>query len=402
MKKFNYWLLATVLFLSYPSWGLAQNSPLSDSAKFSLITIGPGIDVYSTYGHSAIRLQDPVNRLDIAFNYGTFSFSTDYFILKFARGKLDYLLSVNYFKDLTESAQKEGRRVDEQPLNLTPEQTRRVATYLFKNNRPENRAYRYDFFFDNCATRLKDVLQSALGEEVAFDTTIQKGATSFRRMLLPYLEGSPWVALGIHLGLGSGADRKATRMQQTYLPDSLALAYAKAQVAGPTGMQPLAGPTQKLVQGYDVLPTAFNLPLLLAVILAIGSSILNRLEVRNKLKSNKVQIVFDRVWFTLTGFVGLVILLLWFGTEHRVTPYNWNILWAFAPHGVVIWLTSYSKRRRWMQYYWLAACIMALGVFVLALLKLQYFPFEILLFAMVTLFRGIVISRRLHRGVVLA
>jgi Domain of unknown function (DUF4105) len=278
----------------------------------------------------------------------------------------------------------------------------RVAGYLAENYRPENRAYRYDFFYDNCATRLKDLLLNALPGEVKFNTTPVAVTPTFRSMLLPYMAGSPWLSLGIHLGLGSGADKPANSLQQTYLPDSLAHAYGRADVLTPTGYMPLAPSNRTLIPGQPPAPAPVDLPLWLVVAFGLVTSALNLLELTGRLRNHRIQLVLDCVWFTLAGTLGLIILLLWFGTEHRVTPANLNILWAFAPHGVVIWLTRYRKHRPWLRYYWFGAMMLALLVLPLGLGGIQYFPLTILLIALITALRAYLMVRRLSTGSVLA
>ena len=141
---------------------------LSDSATISMLTASPGEELYSTFGHSAIRIQDPKSGLDVVYNYGTFNPYVDYFYIKFARRKVDYYLSKAQMENFSYEYIAENRSVVEQVLNLTPEQKDKLYLALLNNYKPENRAYRYDFFFDNCATRIRDIFPDALGVDFSY------------------------------------------------------------------------------------------------------------------------------------------------------------------------------------------------------------------------------------------
>ncbi len=382
-----------LLLLGLPATLLGQPPRFSDSARIYVLTEAPGAEVYSQWGHSAFRLHDPARGLDVVFNYGTFSFSTDYFVLKFARGQLDYLLSVEPYARWLAGARQQNRTVTAQALNVSPTQLNALAEALVTNAQPENRAYRYDFFYDNCATRIKTIVEQALGDSVRFDDRWAAPVT-FRHTLGPYLADNPWLRLGIHLGLGAGADRTATAHEQTYLPDSLAKAYATAEVCRGGTWVPLAGPATTVAPGQPMPPALPDYPLMVALgvlALALGASYR---QLRGRSQSRPT--VFDRVLFTLVGFAGVFLLLLWLATEHRVTPNNWNILWAFAPHGCWVWLPARIRRRRaWASYGYLAAGL-ALCVGVLGLLGVQYFPPTAYVLALVVGVRALALARYLH------
>jgi hypothetical protein len=147
----------SILFLVTTYQAIAQKQQLSDQAVISLITADPGEELYSLFGHSAIRVKDTVNNQDLVFNYGTFNFNTPNFYMKFTRGKLLYMLSIQQFDRFKRSYEYEKRDLKEQILNLTQDQKQAIFQFLLWNYQPENRYYKYDFFFDNCATRIRDV-----------------------------------------------------------------------------------------------------------------------------------------------------------------------------------------------------------------------------------------------------
>src|SRR5690606_22569898 len=158
MKKTKF--LFFLLFM--PLLVLGQSVKLSPRAEISIITCGPGEELYSSFGHSAFRVKDPALKLDFAYNYGTFDFNKPNFYIKFAQGKLLYELSVSYFEDFVYNYKIEGRWVKEQVLNLSQDEKNQLFNFLNINAQPENKEYLYDFFFDNCSTKIRDVLEEVL------------------------------------------------------------------------------------------------------------------------------------------------------------------------------------------------------------------------------------------------
>ncbi|MEM6328129.1 MAG: DUF4105 domain-containing protein, partial [Bacteroidota bacterium] len=202
--------------------GIASTSPvLSDSATASVLTMLPGEEVYSLWGHSALRVRDPATDLDRTYNYGTFDFEQPGFVVRFLRGHLDYMLDtapfeveVYKYRDLLQ------RPMIEQTLDLPPETVRALFAALEENARPENRAYRYDFIWDNCSTRLLDMVDGALRDTGQPTVTLPDGESTetFRDLLDPYTEGHPWLDVGTNLGLGLPTDGVPTPRERIFLP----------------------------------------------------------------------------------------------------------------------------------------------------------------------------------------
>ena len=300
---------------------------LSDESKISVLTCAQGEELYSKFGHSALRVCDPKNNIDWVFNYGTFNFRTPNFYLKFANGKLNYILSVGEFKSFLPEYFEENRKVTEQTLNIGQHDRQRVFEALKENYKPENRYYKYDFFYDNCATRIADVISDNIeGGVVMEEVPVENGKGSFRSYLHYYLVSSPWTETGLNMILGLPADKIASRRESTFLPDFLMEACDGAYIQSLDGNRvPLVRNKQELLT-FDKDPAetrfwkgpfmVFSV-LLLAVIL---------LSARAK---SKVSIVFDRLLFFVAGTVGLLICYLWFVTDHSVTGYNFNVLWSF-------------------------------------------------------------------------
>ncbi|MDP2470882.1 MAG: DUF4105 domain-containing protein, partial [Candidatus Palauibacterales bacterium] len=209
----------------------APDRVLSDAARISLVTILPGEKVYSLFGHNALRVYDPGRGIDTAYNYGTFDFGNPLvFAAVFAYGALDYRLTRQDFERMVAYyPAEEGRPIIEQQLALDATQRERIFRFLEWNALPENAYYRYDFYYDNCATRIRDVLEGVLGDGLLADTT--DPGTTMRQLLDPYLAERTWLHFGMDAGQGLPADADATWRTELFLPDRLAAWAAKARVS---------------------------------------------------------------------------------------------------------------------------------------------------------------------------
>ncbi|WP_268036850.1 Lnb N-terminal periplasmic domain-containing protein [Algoriphagus sp. PAP.12] len=325
--------------------------------RISLLTCDPGDELYMAFGHSAIRVLDKGKRTDYVFNYGTFNFNTPNFYGKFAAGKLDYMLSVSTYSDFLAAYNAEGRSVREQVLDLSPEQTQYMLEFLQVNYMPDRRYYRYDFFFDNCATRIRDAMDLVLGDDLVWnDEQKVTDEKTFRNLIDEYVLRMPWADLGIDIALGAVIDRDATPQEEQFLPDYMEKAFARAEIQGD-------GPTRPLVRESSVIldfPKPENTMssinpywiFWLVAIVFVGITFIG-------FKKKKLFIGFDIVLFTILGLLGIVIFLLWFATDHSATKWNWNILWAFPGHLILAFALGKKNLKSWVRNYLLAALILA-------------------------------------------
>ena len=349
-----------------------QEIKLSPAAKVSVVTCGPGEPLYSAFGHSAFRVEDPVLGIDQAYNYGTFNFDTPNFYVKFARGKLLYDLSSYPFHYFYKEYKSDNRWVKEDILNLSPSETQRFFEFLQNNAKPENRSYLYDFFFDNCATKLPEVSHKILKDTVKLNYNFADNQHyTFRQLLHLYLTNHPWGKFGIDLALGSVIDRKATPQEYLFLPDYVSKAYEN----GTINSEPLVTKSQMLIPSVkEVRNSTIFTPLLLFFILALLVVIIT---IRD-LKQHKRSKWLDAFLFLITGLPGLVILLLWFATDHTATANNFNALWAFAPNLIFV-VTLFKEELPHFLKYWLILLLGLLAVTVLLwIIKIQIFPIAII------------------------
>lgn len=319
------------------------NSPqLSPRAQISIITLGPWQgELYSAFGHSAIRVYDPEYSLDAFYNYGVFSFNQPNFYLNFARGHLNYKLDVDPYVPWRDYYISYNRFVHEQVLNLNDIQTQKVFDYLYWNSQPENQYYFYDYFYNNCATKLRDVLKITLKEDVQFDSTFIKTDYTIRQLTDLYLQHQPWGDLGIDICLGLPMDKHASPYEYMFLPDYVEQSFAHATVRRDSLIVPLV---KRNITVYEPDPedppsSLFHPWLVFGLFLAITIFITWR-----DLKSHKRSKWFDATIFGLVGAVGLLLFFLWTATDHRAAARNLNVLWAMPLHLIFVPLYLRSKK----------------------------------------------------------
>lgn len=336
-------LYSLALALHGPAHG--QSVPrLSSEAYISVLTILPGEPLYSAFGHTAIRVRDDSLGIDAIYNYGTFDFDTDWFYVKFARGLLDYRLARDRFADVLRVYTGEQRPIIEQRLLLEASEIQGLVLGLERNYLPENRFYRYDFFFDNCSTRPRDVLETVSGDRT-LGTDVSRDE-SFRDLIRPYLIDRPWTRFSIDMLLGSLTDQPATDRQRMFLPDGLMHALNDTR----SGSRPLSAAADTLFwpRGYERGSRSFWFgPTIIFFVLLVGGTVM----AFRPPPSARFLEVFDASLFFVTGMVGVVILALWFGTQHTVTGLNWNILWALPSHlGLTYAIARGTVGRFWKSY----------------------------------------------------
>ena len=302
---------------------------LSDAASVSLLTMLPGEEVYSLFGHSALRIRDAATGLDRTYNYGTFDFEQPFFMARFIRGDLNYILDTAPFDAELAKYLYLGRPIIEQRLDLPPDAVRAMLDALETNARPENRAYRYDFLFDNCSTRLLGVIDTALVRTGAPPVTLaaRVAPLTFRERLDTHLGGVPLLRLGMFVGIGQPTDVVPTPRQETFLPLDLAAQLDGATVDG----RPLVVSRDTLfhVPGEGLPARAPDVPSIIAWLALAAGALLTLL---GRWRDGRAGRWADAALFGLAGLVGAVLLFLWTATSHAVTRPNWNLLWAWPTH----------------------------------------------------------------------
>lgn len=342
-------LLTLIFLLSYFT-ALTQINTLAKDAEISIITIGPGKQLYDSFGHNAIRVSDPSNGKDLAFNYGTFDFNTPNFYIKFGQGKLPYALSVSTYDGFLRNYIAEKRWIKQQKLDLTYGEKIAIFEFLLNNAQPSNREYQYDFFLDNCATRIRDVLAVNLGSKLSYqDKQYAPFLYSFRELIQQRLHWNSWGSLGIDIALGAVIDRTANPWEHQFLPDYVFESLKSATI---TRNNKTSALIKKETTINNPGPRARNTAFLLSpffVFLVIALGIVYR-TLRDS-KQQKRSRWLDTVLFFVTGIVGVLLLVLWFATDHTATINNYNILWAFPVNLIFCTLLSKKTPKKWLSRY---------------------------------------------------
>ena len=337
-------LLLTLVLISV----IGPAQPLSPSAKISVVICAPGDEIYSYFGHAAIRVCDPVAEKDIVFNYGVFSFDAPHFIWRFAKGETDYQLAVFRMSSFMGEYREEGRKVVEYELLLNPGERDSLYNALVENYKPENRVYRYSHFEDNCATRIRDQIEKALGGRIRYNSSGDETVT-FRNLIDRYIQENSWSGLGIKLALGMPTDQQATFPQKMFLPDFLGNDMVHAVVLRDGIPVPLTGPAEVVFDapafqhGFSwTSPAVFILLLFLAILVVTF----------REEKIKKRLIWLDVLVFVAFGIASLVLYFTTFISVMPSTKWNLNLLWAWPTHLVVavLWMIP-SMRPRLGEYF---------------------------------------------------
>lgn len=342
----------------------------AESYQVSLLTCDPGDEIYSVFGHSAIRIVNQETGTDMVFNYGTFDFNAPYFVVKFTQRTLDYMLSVTTFDRFIYEYQYFQRNVREQVLDLNPEQTQEIIKFLQINALPENKLYRYDFFYDNCATRIRDLFETVLGSKLQWNDQPNAEEKSFRELIDEYVYPLPWYDLGIDLALGSVIDAQASERDKQFLPDYMEAAFQRAIIEGDGPSRPLVLSQRTILEfpERNIGGSLFN-PYLIMWLIAIVFMVITYLGYKKK----RLYVGFDAALFTVLGLVGLLVVVLWFLTFHSQTKWNWNLLWAFPLHLGLVYGLLKKEASVWARKYLMFALIMADAAVIFWILGWQSF-----------------------------
>ena len=346
-KTFMKQFLLIVCILLFFSRLDAQQVTIGDSAVVSLITCSPGEEVYSKFGHTAIRVKDKINNVDVVFNYGIFSFETEHFYYKFIKGETDYQLGIydtNFF--LPEYAERNSM-VWEQVLNLTSAEKKNLVATLLENYEPQNRIYRYNFVFDNCSTRPRDKITSSVDGYIRYHQTSEP--TTFRRWVGDYVGTDTWLKFGIDLIFGIDADAVASQKESQFLPEVLMSDFQEAEIVT------LDGKSRKLVEKsatvlvdkkhVETTTSIFDFllkPLAVSLFLLILGVLITLLDIKYK-KHNKI---FDSILLFITGIAGVIAFYLMVFSTHPLVASNLNILWINPLNMIVaflIWIKPLRK-----------------------------------------------------------
>ena len=374
-------VVCLMLFLAARPTASAQQlpAPQTDSIEVSLLTCSPHEEIYSLYGHSALRWHDLRTGEDLAFNWGMFSFKKPYFVLRFVFGLTDYELGVVPFSYFLQEYKSVGSQVIEQVLNLTAAEKARLQQALGENLKEENRVYRYNYFYDNCSTRPRDIVERCIDGKIEYQPR-EDYSPSYRDMVHTCVRNHPWAAFGNDMLLGLRADVKTDRAEQEFLPDNLLYDFDRAQIYADGTYRPLVkerriamkGGVQVIEQDFPLSPTACFLILL----------VLSLLVMMWEWKKKHTLVVWDVVLMICQGLAGCVLFVMLF-SQHPTTSTNLQLL-LLNPLPFFFLPAIIRKRpTRW----WTIQIVLIAGFFLGALV--QHYAEGMMILALCLLLRSI-------------
>ncbi len=345
MKK--YLLLLFLLLLLVPAKAQIK---LSDEAQISILTAAPSDEaVFTLYGHTAVRVKDSLHKIDLVFNYGIFDFSKPNFIYRFTKGETDYKLAAYNFQHYIIEYQMRGSEVTEQVLNFTPDEINKIWNALYINVQPENCVYRYNFFFDNCATRPVAIVEEQVDGKIKYNDPPKP--QTFRDLINYCTRNNSWLTFGCDLALGSPTDRVATPHEMMFLPVYLKEEFDKATIVNPDGTErKLVKSTTRLAEELtddDQGEKEWFTPMLCSMIIFLLVSLITYMEWKKKTYFRLV----DCILFLLAGVAGTVLFFLCFISTHPCIWPNWSIVWLQPFDLVAVILFAVKKYGKAAYYY---------------------------------------------------
>ena len=362
----NSWRRALVVLLSLLLAAPVVAAPL----RAGVMTMEPGSEFWERFGHDAIVIEDPASGQAVSYNYGFFDMDEPGFVGNFVRGRMRYQLVALPLEYDLQSYRDEGRGVTMQWLDLTPAQTQALAAALAENARPENARYDYDYFTANCATRVRDRLDEALGGLLREQLSGRSQGNSYRGESVRLAWPAPWMAFGFHLGLGGAADRPLSRWDEAFIPmrlrDSLRevrLADGRPLVAREEPLLPMRLPEPPA----DMPP--WKVPALFAgLALAIGASWLGA-------RRPRLLAALALPFWTAAGALGGVMAFLWLGTAHRFAYGNENLL-LLSPLALLLLPDGWRVARGRVASRWFARLLWTLAGLAAVAGFLKFLPFR--------------------------
>ena len=342
------------------------STQLSDEAQISLLTCASGDEIYSYFGHSAVRINDPQLGIDYVFNYGIFSFDAPNFIWRFTKGETDYLLAGERMSTFIDAYNKEQRSVYEQVLEITQSEKQSLFDALVENAKKENRVYRYRHFSDNCSTRVRDQFEKCVNNQLEYDTSKDVKLT-YRQLIDLCVPENSWNGFGIKIALGIPCDKTTTYAEKMFLPEFLSNDMALAKIKRDGVAVPFVKPRTTIYEA-PTIKSGFSLtsPVVVINLILILVAGLTFLEFKRKRR----MVALDFMVFFSFGFAGLLLSFLCFVSVLEATGWNLNLIWALPTHLIFAFLWLFpSLRPKLIWYLKLTA-----GIVLLFLVSMLFLP----------------------------
>jgi len=353
-------------------------SQADSSIDVYLLTCAPGTATYSIYGHSALRIVDNAAQTDLVYNWGVFDFGTPNFVWKFAKGRLDYMLGVYPFDRFIQEYFYEARAVYSQKVNLEQDEIAALRSLINENLRPENVSYRYDFFYDDCSTRIRDLFEKVLDRKLIYPPDETNNSPSFRAKIREYSGVYPWLKMGIDLLMGTPGDKTALFRDRMFLPDDLKSNLAQAVVSRDRRMEPLMQPVVTILD-FDppvYKHTFYTSPFFIFTLLFITVFLLSAFF-RNKTAMNYIDIFI----FFCYSILAIMMVFFNFFTDHLQMKMNLNIIWFNPLILVCLYCIIFSKScSSWFRYvFFLSIVFLPLALITPGRINISFLPVILIL-----------------------
>ena len=346
----------TFLLLFFPFWAFSNSLNISgniESTEISVLTCDPGNEIYSLFGHSALRIKNPINGQDLVVNWGLFEFSESQFQFgyDFAKGRLKYYMGIQLMSNFITEYRRSKRGIREQVLNLSNQEKYQIIQLLEENYKPENRKYKYEFFYDNCSSRLRDVIKKVFGENINFYQSPKSNKFTFRETIHLYLESFPWLKLGIDLVLGKKIDKLVSNENLMFLPLNVEEIFDKSLVENNGSIKNLVKSKNTLIESFENKNKLNNIGFYSWILLAITLSLI-------VFKLDKALRVWSSLNLFIIGLLGIVLVFMWIGTDHNATKMNFNLLWASPFHFILIFCLIKESWNNFTYWYLILSLIL--------------------------------------------
>ena len=346
----------TFLLLFFPFWAFSNSLNISgniESTEISVLTCDPGNEIYSLFGHSALRIKNPINGQDLVVNWGLFEFSESQFQFgyDFAKGRLKYYMGIQLMSNFITEYRRSKRGIREQVLNLSNQEKYQIIQLLEENYKPENRKYKYEFFYDNCSSRLRDVIKKVFGENINFYQSPKSNKFTFRETIHLYLESFPWLKLGIDLVLGKKIDKLVSNENLMFLPLNVEEIFDKSLVENNESIKNLVKSKNTLIESFENKNKLNNIGFYSWILLAITLLLI-------VFKLDKALGVWSSLNLFIIGLLGIVLVFMWIGTDHNGTKMNFNLLWASPFHFILIFCLIKESWNNFTYWYLILSLIL--------------------------------------------
>lgn len=337
----------------------SKTPTLTTKAQISVLTCSSGDQLFTSFGHTAFRVQDPVLGIDVVYNYGTFDFDKPNFYWNFTKGKLIYSLSRRRFESFLYSYELEKRWVKEQLLDLNANEANQLFQFFEENYKPENRDYLYDPLFNNCSTITGDILEKHLGNTIEFEASHLEEKRTFRQLVHQHIKTNRWGTFGIDLAFGGVTDKEASVRQHMFLPY-----YAMHQLNNTTKDGKPLVKRERTILNYPEKTdqsTFITSPLFWFLFAFCFVIAITYLDKRHKAHNKWL----DFIIFLISGVAGLILFLLWVATDHVVTQLNFNFLWLLPTNAIVAFYLFKESRPNWFtKYLWVALALIGVSLLI--------------------------------------